>query len=692
MQTYADGQRWCRLNSAVQYDQRRCHGTLGKESQVCGYSVQSEKLVFLHRYKEPVVKTRITFVELQPVATLSSHAMVTPPSETLNSNCFKEFETEEEPPFDNGLCEAWNNVSATRKNRPTSLELGSVQKTQDCGKDNEYTDSLRKLTTRIHALKMKKLQRERDALLLQSETARCGDIKKMQSETAMCGDTKKMQSETAMCGDTKKMQNETAMCGDTKKMQSETAMCDDTKKMQSETAMCGDTKKMQSETAMCGDTKKMQNETAMCGDTKKMQSETAMCGDTKKMQNETAMCGDTKKMQSETAMCGDTKKMQRETARGDDIKKMQRETAMCDDTKKVQNETAMCGDTKKMQSETAMCGDTKKMQSETAMCGDTKEMQRETARGDDIKKMQRETAMCDDTKKMQNETAMCGDTKKMQSETAMCGDTKKMQNETATCGATESMQVETEVYNGATDVLQNEMQVCNVTKGSQGEIAVNHALQSVTVASRTTKKLQRETVVSLATKRWSRRHAKSSDPGSEPDRKCQKLCFNRRREKLSIRINHHEWDWKPAIQVYDGHLTTSPKFEERYGVLVAQTVINTDQEQVPLRVLNITAEPVRIYKASGAAIYEPVAEIRVVEATSVEQDGIRVMKINEEGGDWVPEHLLDLYEECAVNRDAEQRKQLRTFLKVYADVIARSPDDMGRTGLVKHTINTGTTN
>ena len=142
-------------------------------------------------------------------------------------------------------------------------------------------------------------------------------------------------------------------------------------------------------------------------------------------------------------------------------------------------------------------------------------------------------------------------------------------------------------------------------------------------------------------------------------------------------------------QVYDGHLTTNQKFEEKYGVLVAETVINTGHEKVPLRVLNITTKPVKVYKGSVAATCEPVTEIHVVGTKTVEQDGLRVMRVNRESTDQVPEYLLDLFERSVVNLDAVQRRGLVNLLLEYADVFAKSADDMGRTGLVKHRINTG---
>ncbi|KAJ8032186.1 hypothetical protein HOLleu_25640 [Holothuria leucospilota] len=57
----------------------------------------------------------------------------------------------------------------------------------------------------------------------------------------------------------------------------------------------------------------------------------------------------------------------------------------------------------------------------------------------------------------------------------------------------------------------------------------------------------------------------------------------------------------------------------------------------------------------------------------------------------VPDHLAGLIESCARRLDEHQQKQLRELLTEYADVFSRSPDDLGRTTVVHHTIDTGTT-
>ena len=56
----------------------------------------------------------------------------------------------------------------------------------------------------------------------------------------------------------------------------------------------------------------------------------------------------------------------------------------------------------------------------------------------------------------------------------------------------------------------------------------------------------------------------------------------------------------------------------------------------------------------------------------------------------VPPHVKDLYTQClpALTK-TQHRNRLAQMLSEYADVFAKHPDDIGRTNLVKHVIDTG---
>ena len=54
----------------------------------------------------------------------------------------------------------------------------------------------------------------------------------------------------------------------------------------------------------------------------------------------------------------------------------------------------------------------------------------------------------------------------------------------------------------------------------------------------------------------------------------------------------------------------------------------------------------------------------------------------------MPEHLQMLLEECGENLCKEENDELKELLIEYNDVLVGAGGQLGRTGLIKHTINT----
>ncbi len=54
----------------------------------------------------------------------------------------------------------------------------------------------------------------------------------------------------------------------------------------------------------------------------------------------------------------------------------------------------------------------------------------------------------------------------------------------------------------------------------------------------------------------------------------------------------------------------------------------------------------------------------------------------------VPAYLQPLHEESITGEDEEKAKQVKKLLIEYADIFSKGPDDLGRTELVKHHIQT----
>lgn len=78
-----------------------------------------------------------------------------------------------------------------------------------------------------------------------------------------------------------------------------------------------------------------------------------------------------------------------------------------------------------------------------------------------------------------------------------------------------------------------------------------------------------------------------------------------------------------------------------------------------------------------------------LEDTTEPESDAEAKPVSVGGEDQVPEHLRKLYQDSASSLDEDGRKKLVGFLNKNADVFAKSSEDLGRTNLVKHKIDTG---
>lgn len=108
--------------------------------------------------------------------------------------------------------------------------------------------------------------------------------------------------------------------------------------------------------------------------------------------------------------------------------------------------------------------------------------------------------------------------------------------------------------------------------------------------------------------------------------------------------------------------------------LVARALVQ-GSEYVPLRLMNVTDEPQIIRKCSNIATLSLVCEVKHHCIKPAKQEN-------------VPEHLKDLYEKTVVGMTKEQKEEVAKLLKKYSNSFSKSDDDLGRTGIVRHKINT----
>ncbi|KAJ8037468.1 hypothetical protein HOLleu_18285 [Holothuria leucospilota] len=131
-----------------------------------------------------------------------------------------------------------------------------------------------------------------------------------------------------------------------------------------------------------------------------------------------------------------------------------------------------------------------------------------------------------------------------------------------------------------------------------------------------------------------------------------------------------------------GLIQPNEQFSKKKGVAVAYAVVNTQNSEVPLRVVNTLPEPVTVHENTTVAYCEPLDE---VDETNTNQQRFCV---GNNGMD-TPPHLRDLIDRSCIRLEEKQRQELVSLITQYGHVFSKGPSDMGRTKVVQHTINTG---
>ena len=136
-----------------------------------------------------------------------------------------------------------------------------------------------------------------------------------------------------------------------------------------------------------------------------------------------------------------------------------------------------------------------------------------------------------------------------------------------------------------------------------------------------------------------------------------------------------------------GVLEPTERLLKSNQLLLAKAVVNTGSPTIPLRVLNPTDEPRKVYRGTVAAICEPISElidVNPVVATCKPRTPVEKGKPGQ-----VPNHLVELLERSCKYLGPQQRQELGSLLAEYQHSFAKSSNDLGRTSLVEHRIDTG---
>ena len=136
------------------------------------------------------------------------------------------------------------------------------------------------------------------------------------------------------------------------------------------------------------------------------------------------------------------------------------------------------------------------------------------------------------------------------------------------------------------------------------------------------------------------------------------------------------------------------KFVQHHEIVVAKVLVDTRKDIVPVRLLNLSDKYTTLYKGTNIATCEPVEEIfspeeRTNHRTDLRAAVCQASDVRATDHD-LPNYLQDLYSRCTTYLDDEQREQLVALLMRHQDAFATSSEDLGKTAVYTHKIDTGT--
>ena len=130
-----------------------------------------------------------------------------------------------------------------------------------------------------------------------------------------------------------------------------------------------------------------------------------------------------------------------------------------------------------------------------------------------------------------------------------------------------------------------------------------------------------------------------------------------------------------------------PREKIRTPILVARSVVHLESETVPVRLLNLSADAVTIYKGKKIAGIETIkgANIEEMNTETVSAVSSGCIKATTE----LEEELQKLVDGSEEKLSETERTQLLSLLLEYHSLFAASTSDLGRTNHIQHHINTG---
>ena len=124
------------------------------------------------------------------------------------------------------------------------------------------------------------------------------------------------------------------------------------------------------------------------------------------------------------------------------------------------------------------------------------------------------------------------------------------------------------------------------------------------------------------------------------------------------------------------------------GLYIVPGVTDFNQEELAMSVINTGETPITVHAEQHMGTCTPFYERPDEQSICVRS----IQPDSPEHLDELPSHLQDLFERSAVHLDESQMSSLKSLLIKFKDTFSRNSDDIGRTSITQHKINTGNAN
>ena len=145
--------------------------------------------------------------------------------------------------------------------------------------------------------------------------------------------------------------------------------------------------------------------------------------------------------------------------------------------------------------------------------------------------------------------------------------------------------------------------------------------------------------------------------------------------------DQHDFQPDMSINIFE----PSSLFIERHGLLVAHSVSSCIEGQTIVQVMNPYETPIIVYSNETIAQMNPLIDKDVVSVIQPEQKPPAQPFIRKSP---IPDNIMAELLDGVINLSKPNKEKLVKLLQKYSDIISSDKGDLGKTGLIKHSIRT----